>query len=142
MSNAMTEHGRLAAPDAFAVPVDLAVEVHTLPKFERPLHVQVRETKLLLDAPWVRSLGKLGLEVSTQGWRFPTPCEPPAEMKLKVFRPEEEQTALIPVSLLPAGAEGKKLRTRIKPPSDTVIFKERLLYMLQPPLENFFAGKQ
>src|SRR5207248_6993431 len=36
----------------------------------------------------------------------------------------------------------KKEPTRLRPPSDTVIFKDRLLYMLQPPLENFFAGKQ
>ena len=33
-------------------------------------------------------------------------------------------------------------RTRLRPPSDTVVFKERLLYLLQPPLESLFAGKQ
>src|SRR5206468_10051162 len=32
--------------------------------------------------------------------------------------------------------------TRLRPPRDTVVLKERLLYLLQPPLENLFAGKQ
>src|SRR5262249_20727585 len=30
--------------------------------------------------------------------------------------------------------------TRIRPPRDTVVFKDRLLYLLQPPLEALFAG--
>src|SRR5262249_24874850 len=32
--------------------------------------------------------------------------------------------------------------TRLKPPRDTVVLKERLLYLLQPPLESLFAGMQ
>lgn len=31
--------------------------------------------------------------------------------------------------------------TRIRPPRDTVVFKERLMYLLQPPLESLFNGK-
>ena len=30
----------------------------------------------------------------------------------------------------------------MRPPSDAVLFKDRLLYLLQPPLEDLFAGKQ
>jgi SNF2 family DNA or RNA helicase len=30
----------------------------------------------------------------------------------------------------------------LRPPQDTVVFKDRLLYLLQPPLENLFAGRQ
>ena len=37
--------------------------------------------------------------------------------------------------------EGVK-RTRLRPPSDMVMFKDRLLYLLQPPLEDIFHGKQ
>src|SRR5262249_32436824 len=32
-------------------------------------------------------------------------------------------------------------RTRLRPPTDMVQFKDRLLYLLQPPLEDLFAGK-
>src|SRR5262245_30004696 len=33
-------------------------------------------------------------------------------------------------------------RTRLRPPGEQVVFKDRLLYLLQPPLEDLFAGKQ
>src|SRR5204863_719601 len=33
-------------------------------------------------------------------------------------------------------------RPRLRPPADAVVFKDRLLYVLQPPLENLFANKQ
>ncbi len=105
------------------------------PRFERPLHVAVREARLLKDAPWIRSLGKLALEVGTTGWRFPAP---PAEFKpgTPPAPPSREPEPETP----PAKAEGR--RTRIRPSADTVVFKDRLLYLLQPPLENLFAGKQ
>src|SRR5271170_81396 len=56
----------------------LPVKVRTLPGFERPLEVQVREAVLLNKPPWVRSLGKLEMEVRTFGYKFPTPLELPA----------------------------------------------------------------
>ena len=64
-------------PDLEIQEIDLGVplEVRALPAMERPLQVQVRESRLLTSPPWVRSLGKLTLEVTTQGWRFPTPPE-------------------------------------------------------------------
>src|SRR5262249_8975197 len=39
-------------------------------------------------------------------------------------------------------SRNRKSATRLRAPSDTVLFKDRLLYLLQPPLENLFAGKQ
>jgi SNF2 family DNA or RNA helicase len=36
----------------------------------------------------------------------------------------------------------KGLRTRLRPPQETALFKDRLLYLLQPPLEDLFAGRQ
>ena len=33
-------------------------------------------------------------------------------------------------------------KTRVRPPSDLVMLKDRLLYLLQPPLEELFAGKE
>ena len=32
------------------------------------------------------------------------------------------------------------MKTRLKPPADLAMFKDRLLYLLQPPLEDIFAG--
>ena len=106
------------------------------PRFERPLHVNVREARLLKDAPWIRSLGKIALEISTTGWRFPAPL---AEFKPGTPPPPAPPREPEPKAP-PSKAEGR--RTRIRPPSDTVVFKDRLLYLLQPPLENLFAGKQ
>ena len=33
-------------------------------------------------------------------------------------------------------------RIRAKPTADTVLFKDRLLYLLQPPLDGLFEGRQ
>jgi SNF2 family DNA or RNA helicase len=135
------EQTALSPPEILALDLGLPVEVRTLPRFERPLQVQVREARLLQERPWVRSLGKLTLEASTQGWRFPTPPDqprPPARPRL--FEPEPA----VPDAPPPAGATGASVpaRTRLRPPGDLVQFKDRLLYLLQPPLEDLFAGKQ
>jgi SNF2 family DNA or RNA helicase len=125
-----------ALPPAIGtVDLHLPVDVKALPGSGNPLKVTVREARLLAASPWVRSLGKLDMEVSTEGWRFPTPVEPsgvsaPQEFKARLHEPE------------PAGGENAKKKTRLHPPPDTVILKERLLYLLQPPLETLFAGKQ
>ncbi|HMC64490.1 MAG TPA: DEAD/DEAH box helicase [Gemmataceae bacterium] len=111
----------------------------SLPDFERRQEVGVREARLLGEPPWVRSLGRLTLEVSTAGWRFPAPlAESPEPGSLRIFRPVCEQHA-------PAIQNPKsKIRNhvRLRPPSDAVLLKDRLLYLLQPPLENLFSGKQ
>src|SRR5207237_1040517 len=41
-----------------------------------------------------------------------------------------------------AGLLAPPQRTHLKPPGDMVIFKDRLLYLLQPPLENLFTSRQ
>ena len=43
--------------------------------------------------------------------------------------------------MLPDSAEAKP-RIRPKPTADTVLFKDRLLYLLQPPLDGLFDGRQ
>lgn len=130
----------LAAPDATVNP-----------RFERPLGVSVREARLLNDSPWVRSLGKLPMQVATEGWRFPAPPReaPVAGPPPRLFRlvPEGAETPP-PVStpeakqVAPLDPSADPVRTRLRPPADTVLFKERLLYLLQPPLESLFAGRQ
>src|SRR5690348_9627219 len=92
----MTDPTPSAPPDAPAQPgvteVQLlpAVETRTLPRFDRPLQVGVREARLLTQAPWVRPVGGLTMTVSTQGWRFPAPGEVLAPAKPRIARPEEE----------------------------------------------------
>jgi len=113
------------------------VEVRSHPRFEQPLQASVRSAPLLTDPPWARSLGKLTMDVSTQGWRFPTPPDQaPADggREPADATDQPDQTGRSP-------AEAPR-RTRLKPPSQTVLFKDRLLYLLQPPLEAIFAGKE
>src|SRR5207302_2003004 len=115
------------------IALDLAVETILFPAFEKPLVVQDRDVRLLTSPPWVRSLGKLTLEVSTQGWRFPTPPEPSTKERPALrIAPEPEEPA-------EPAAQATPPRTRLLPPRDTVMFKDRLLYLLQPSLENLFA---
>ena len=105
------------------------VDVRTMPAFERPLQASVRDIALLDKTPWVRTLGKLTIEVGTHGWRFPSPGDPQLP---QVVRPDKPTV----------DPKQPCARTPIRPPSDMVIFKDRLLYLLQPPLENLFANKQ
>ncbi len=44
--------------------------------------------------------------------------------------------------LLPDEGALAKPRIRPKPTADTVLFKDRLLYLLQPPLDGLFDGRQ
>src|SRR5262249_51368606 len=104
-----------------------------------PLQAGVREARLLTQQPGGRSLGKLAMDVSTEGWRFPAPLE-------EMLAPHKPR--LVPAEAAPAPkppeADAQKLdrQTRPRPPSDTVRFKDRLLYLLQPSLEALFAGRQ
>src|SRR6516165_8004028 len=107
-----------------------AIAVRSLPAFERSLQASARQIALLDTLPWVRTLGKLTIEVSTQGWRFPSPEDPPPSAPMA--RPEKGK----PDAVQPCA------KTRVKPPNDMVMFKDRLLYLLQPPLENLFTSRQ
>lgn len=109
-------------------------EVRSLYAFERGLHAQAREVPLLTKTPWIRTLGKLTMEVATQGWRFPSPEDP-----LPSQPPGQEEKPGVSTESARAARQSK---THVRPPSDMVIFKDRLLYLLQPPLEYLFSGKQ
>lgn len=125
------------APAITAILVSLFTEARELPQLDRPLTVSVREARLLADPPWVRSLGKLALEVRTEGWRFPAPPSDTSPAP-RAFRPEPHEDQTVP----PPPPGKPKPKTQLRPPRDTVLLKDRLLYLLQPPLENLFAGKQ
>jgi SNF2 family DNA or RNA helicase len=115
------------------VDLTLPVTTSTLPGLTRPLAATVKDVPLLTKPPWVRTLGKLTMEIDTQGWRFPTPGEPAPGLRVYQPKPEEAKRPAPPAD---------KQRTRLQPPSDMVLFKDRLLYLLQPALEDIFAGKQ
>jgi SNF2 family DNA or RNA helicase len=130
----------VSPPDVQSVSLGFTVEARPNARFERPLQVGVREARLLSEPPWIRSPGRLALEVSTEGWRFPAP--PPeqiTESRPRLFRAREDDLAEPLPQPKPALLPPK---TRLRPSGDAVVFKERLLYLLQPPLENLFAGKQ
>jgi SNF2 family DNA or RNA helicase len=132
---------RPEAPDALALDIDLEPQTHDLPKLDHPLDPNVREARLLTDAPWVRSLGRLELSVTTEGWKFPAPAAeyaPPA--KPQATEPAGRQVK-IAAPALPDATDARP-RIRPKPTADTVLFKDRLLYLLQPPLDGLFEGRQ
>ncbi len=141
----MTDPTASTPPDAPApldvtdVPLLTAVETRTLPRFDRPMQVGVREARLLTQAPWVRQVGGLTMTVATQGWRFPAPGEVLAPPKPQLAEPEPEPEPALRIADEPGEPRPK---TRLRPPSDAVLFKDRLLYLLQPPLEDLFNGKQ
>ena len=115
------------------------------PRFERPLTATSRESRMLANPPWVRSLGRLDMVVQTDGWKFPTPPpefdKPPAP---KADKPVGRRVVDVPQ--LPdvprADTPGSpKARIRTRPTADTVVFKDRLLFLLQPPLDGLFDGR-
>lgn len=118
-----------------------SVDVRSDSRFERALEPGIRESRLLTDAPWVRSLGRLELSVSTEGWKFPAPLMDfrPAP-RLPSDPPLEQKEVKLPT--LPDKDTLVKPRIRPKPTADTVLIKDRLLYLLQPPLDGLFNGNQ
>ena len=97
----------------------------------------VREVRLLPDPPWVRSLGKLELTIATEGWKFPAP---PAEFAAPRMANEPSAARREPKLATPHDAAKPLIRP--KPTAETVLFKDRLLYLLQPPLDGLFDGRQ
>jgi SNF2 family DNA or RNA helicase len=154
-------------PEVAEVALALCVEVKAHPRFERPLEASVRQTPLLGSPPWVRSLGKLAMDVTSQGWRFPLPPDQPVQTPsrpgadLSVMRQPAEVPVDPPAVVAPpvggtaptavaAFAEVEAATnagsaslpddaTRVRPPRDTVLFRDRLLYLLQPPIEALFG---
>ncbi|MBY0232829.1 MAG: DEAD/DEAH box helicase [Gemmataceae bacterium] len=143
------------------MPLAFPCEGRPHPRF-KPLDTSIRSAALLSQPPWIRGLGQLSLNVTTQGWRFPLPPDQPVKPPPAKAQPKPEGE-LVPLSALPpealeecpvaelsAGPEARIAdgapvaptgETRLKPPREAVVFKERLLYLLQPPLESLFGGK-
>jgi SNF2 family DNA or RNA helicase len=112
-----------------AIDLDLTPTVLRLPKFESPLMATVKESKLLASNPGVRALDRHEWNVLTEGWKFPSPAVEPAA-KTETAPPTR------PITPKPT-----KPRIRTLPTADTLLFQDRLLYLLQPPLDGLFDGK-
>jgi SNF2 family DNA or RNA helicase len=137
-------------PQVLRVDLNIPLQAGPLPRFDHPLHPAIREARLLGDAPWVRAVGGLDLRVHTEGWKFPSPLvevapkpKPPGDPKPpEGAEPQNEGPEVAPVLPDEAKPERKPPTIRPRPTGETVLFKDRLLYLLQPPLDNLFQGKQ
>lgn len=134
---------------AIALEVEFPVSAVSHPRFERALTANVREGRLLGQAPWVRSLGRLEMTVHTEGWKFPSP-PPELDRPPVLLPPQETATVEEAEAAEPAETDSEmtlakpsaKRRVRPRPTADTVLFNDRLLYLLQPPLDGLFDGRQ
>ena len=146
-----------AAPIEIATfDVDLPIDVKPHPRFTKPFEVTIRQGTLITTAPWVRALGKITLDVRVQGWKFPAPPDqtprpivekaevaarspfglPSTSIPMVEASTPETVVETAPGIALALPAE----QTRLRPPRDTVLIRDRLLYLLQPPLENMISG--
>ena len=135
--------------DALDMHFTLRVKPHA--QFDRPMKLGVKQATLLNNNPWVRPIGKLTMNISTQAWKFLVPGEvilPIASEEPQTEQPEQSETpddsdtdAELPEEENPFVDEDRP-KTRLKPPTEVVGFRDRLMYMLQPPLEDLFSGKQ
>src|SRR5215208_7049873 len=67
---AVAAAGRSTWGDVLPFDIAFRLGVTGLPRFENPLVPNVREARLLNDAPWTRGVGPLEMRVQTEGWKF------------------------------------------------------------------------
>lgn len=121
----------------------VALKVICDPRFERPMEPLVREVRLLTERPWVRSVGRLAPVVTTQGWRFPSPPMGvgPAVGRATAGSATGGDDPFAADSIRPV-ADRRMQLVRVRPSAETVSLRDRLLYLLQPPLDGVFQGRQ
>ena len=129
-------------PSIFNVALEIPISLNSIEVIPKNGNLNVRSFPMLNNLPWVKVLPDLEPKVNTEYWRFPTPQESiinnsnlksPAE-------PNPENKNLELDSGFPI--EPEKNLTRVKPLKDMFQFKERLMYLLQPPIEEVFTGKE
>jgi hypothetical protein len=132
------------SPSEMAVDLAFTSDAHSLSRFDSPLGVGVKEARLLNQAPWVRSVGSLDFKIATEGWKFPAPppeLDRPPVRKAVAEKPAGREVVEVPTLPDAEREAAKKAPIRTKPTSDTVLVKDRLLYLLQPPLDGLFDGR-
>ncbi len=111
-----------------------AVDVH-------PAVPPARDVRMLAQAPWTRTVGRLDFNVATDGWKFP--ALPPGLDRPPVRRPVNANAPgrqVVDLPLLPDRSATPAPVVRPRPAADTVLIKDRLLCLLQPPLSGLFQG--
>ena len=130
--------------DVLPLNVEVRFTVGGLPKFETSLSPNTREARLLNDTPWVRGVGPLDMRVQTEGWKFPAPpidLPPRPVVEPKPAEPTPATDDALPELPDPTPRPPKKPPVRPRPAGDTVLFKDRLLYLLQPPIDHLIGCK-
>ena len=117
-----------------------------VPGWDRPLAPTARPLPVLTSRPWVRALGPLQMTVQTQGWRFPLPADlPPSSKQSEATVPAGGSARKEDIPEPPEGvpadeSTGRAVSTtRVRPPGTMLGLKDRLLYLLQPPLEGMLG---
>jgi SNF2 family DNA or RNA helicase len=131
----------MPTPEVRCIDLDLNCTVVEVSGLGKSLEPHVRPAQLRLPPPVIRPMaspGKLQLDVQVHGWKFASlPTLNPA-LKQTDNKPSQWCEAHLQQLLTPRVEKP----TRQKPPADLVLIKERMLTLLQPPLENLFAGKK
>lgn len=133
------EQESIPEPVVKSFDLGLNLNCQSLDVLFKPGGVNARSIPMLANIPWVRSIPDLEPKITTEGWRFPTPTDTnPA------FNQGKIPTCLTQAEKIPDNGEPQppKSLTRIKPLKDMFHFKERLMYLLQPPIEEVFTGKE
>lgn len=98
------------------------------------LEAKIQETRLLCMTPSVRRVEKPEFDIETFAWKF----QPELASLRRQCTPERDA--------LPRPAKhshrAERRPVRIKPTRETHLLKDRLLYLLQPPLDGLFDGGQ
>ncbi len=129
-------------------------DIRAMVAFEKPLVPTIKSIQVLQQNPWIRNAGPLTQPLKIQSWKFPVPWEPvvaPKEAKEPKEENEENTDGLAEADLAPpeelvdGAPQGvmspnrPKTQTRIMPPAGMSQLKDRLLCLLQPPLEGIIG---
>jgi len=95
----------------------------------------------VLDSPAAVTVAIAASEVKTIGCLFPEACAALGPENRRSSKSESASHPLELSPLVPRDNTQLSSRTRVRPPRDVVKLEDRLLYLLQPPLEHLFAGE-
>ncbi|MEY4861327.1 MAG: hypothetical protein RL059_1026, partial [Bacteroidota bacterium] len=126
-------------PSLISLKLDLSVSINTIEVLPKNGVLNLRSFPLLNNIPWVKVLPDLEPKINTECWKFPTPQEGSTDFvnsKILSDKSSESDTQELVELVL------EKSLTRVKPLKDMFQFKERLMYLLQPPIEEVFTGKE
>ncbi|MSR30713.1 MAG: DEAD/DEAH box helicase [Gemmataceae bacterium] len=129
------------SPTLKAIPLTLSLNVRLFEVLPHSGNLTVRSFPLGANFPWIRTVPELEPKLTTTEWKFPTPLEKQTVPSLLVAE-GQVQTPEIPPGMEIPSTDPEKKQTRVRPLKDMLQFKERLMYLLQPPIEEIFSGRE